>query len=121
MAPGLVGTESKRIRDREADARRRAEKPWRSWYKTPAWQARRDEQLAKQPLCERCLSQDRIIPATVAHHKVPHRGDRKLFFEGELASSCKPCHDGPEQSEERTGKPVPTIGLDGWPITTGQG
>jgi hypothetical protein len=53
----------------------------------------------------------------VAHHKVAHRGDAGLFFDaGNLASSCKPCHDIDEARVERGGKARPTVGSDGWPI-----
>jgi 5-methylcytosine-specific restriction protein A len=62
------------------------------------------QQLRKQPLCERCLKEGKIVPATVAHHIKPHKGNEQLFFDPDnLASSCKPCHDGIEQSIERLG------------------
>ncbi|MDB5618220.1 HNH endonuclease [Tardiphaga sp.] len=95
----------RRERNRESDGRRRQLKSWRAWYATKAWLERRREQLSKQPLCERCLAKvpSIITPATVAHHKVAHKGDRTLFFEGELASSCAPCHDTVEQGIEARG------------------
>jgi 5-methylcytosine-specific restriction endonuclease McrA len=41
-------------------------------------------------------------PATIVHHKTPHRGDRKLFWDRKNWSPvCKPCHDGPLQSMEK--------------------
>jgi 5-methylcytosine-specific restriction protein A len=105
-----------RLRNREHDARRRTEKPWRVFYKTARWQALRTIQLTKQPLCERCLARAVITPATVAHHKVKHDGDAVLFFEGELASSCADCHDVDEQRIERGGKARQDVGEDGWPV-----
>lgn len=86
--------------NREYDRRRRQAKPWRGWYKTPAWQRRRQLQLSVQPLCERCAKRHRLEPATVANHKIPHRGDRALFFGGELESLCKRCHDSEAQRDE---------------------
>jgi hypothetical protein len=84
-------------------------------YRTARWQALRKAQLRSHPLCERCLNESRIVPATVAHHRIPHKGDERLFFEGELVSSCKPHHDSIEQSIERRGYDK-TIGVDGWPV-----
>lgn len=99
----------RRAQNRIHDAKRRKEKPWRAWYATPLWQGRRDAQLNKQPLCERCLAQGLLVAATVANHKTPHRGDWTLFSTGELESACAPCHDGIIQAEERAD---PSIGVD---------
>ncbi len=99
----------------EHDAKRRAEKPWRAWYKTAAWQARRMGQLRKQPLCERCLKEGRTTAATIANHRTPHRGNATLFWQGELESACKRHHDADIHSEEMRGYSK-AIGPDGWPI-----
>jgi 5-methylcytosine-specific restriction endonuclease McrA len=107
----------KRERNRRHDERRRNEQPWRRLYKTARWQALRAAQLAKQPLCERCLAKKprRLTAATVAHHKIPHKGDEVLFFDpGNLASSCAPCHDETEQGIEARGYDLdvdPSTGL----------
>lgn len=103
VMPPLLGRRSKADRDRSYDAERRKVKPWRSIYSTARWQKRRARQLVIQPLCERHLKQGQVVAATVANHKVPHRGDERLFFEGELESVCKTCHDSIIQSEERGG------------------
>lgn len=106
----------KRERDARHDARRRALKPWRALYKTSRWQALRLAQLSKKPLCERCETRGRVAAATVVHHIQKHEGDQRLFFDPDnLASSCKPCHDGIEQQVERRGYST-EIGADGWPI-----
>lgn len=89
-----------RERERAFDRRRLAESETRRLYKTERWQRLRAMQLAAQPLCERCLSEGRITPATVCHHAEPHRGDAARFFAGPFASSCAPCHDVFEQREE---------------------
>lgn len=39
--------------------------------------------------------------ATVANHRIAHKGDWKLFIEGDLESACKPCHDSEVQREEK--------------------
>jgi 5-methylcytosine-specific restriction protein A len=88
-------------RKRDNDRQRREALPWRSWYSLAAWKRRRDQQLAMQPLCERHLARGETAQASVANHKVPHKGDWRLFIHGELESVCKPCHDREVQREER--------------------
>ncbi|MBR1230221.1 HNH endonuclease [Bradyrhizobium sp. AUGA SZCCT0176] len=107
----------RRQRNREYDTKRKAENPWRAWYGTARWQALRAAQLAKQPLCQRCASRDRIVAASVAHHTTPHKGDPVLFWDPKnLSSSCADCHDVDEQRIERGGKARQTIDDDGWPV-----
>lgn len=106
----------KRQANREHNARRRREQPWQAWYGLKRWKALRAEQLAKQPLCERCLRQGTVTPASVAHHVVPHKGEPVLFWSGVLASSCAPCHDIDEQRVERGGRARQVVENDGWPV-----
>lgn len=90
--PGLVD---------ERTARRRAG----GWYKSRRWQALRDDQLLKQPFCECRLHVGKSVHAEVVDHKVPHRGDSKLFFDPEnLQSLAKQCHDSWKQKLERSGR-----------------
>jgi len=91
--------------------------PWKWMYKTPLWLAIRSRQLREHPLCETCLGESRIVEAIVAHHVVPHKGSRELFYKGKLRSLCKKCHDSIEQSYEKTGY-YKQIGIDGWPTDT---
>src|SRR5690606_3069756 len=92
----------------------------RRWYKTQRWQRLRARQLRDSPLCAFCLRQGRITPATVCDHTEPHSGDQQKFWDaGNLQSLCKPCHDSDKQRIEKGGPPKPTIGLDGWPVTSG--
>jgi hypothetical protein len=102
-APPVLGGRSKVQRGRDYDRQRRKAKPWRGWYGLVIWHAIRDEQLAKQPLCERCLARHVVRAATVVNHRQPHRGDWELFVAGPFESCCKPCHDGEVQREERGG------------------
>lgn len=107
----------RRERNREYDARRRKEQPWRAWYNTQRWKALRLGQLMREPLCARCQERGVIRAATVAHHKIAHKGDAVLFYDPEnLASSCADCHDVDEQRIERGGKARQAVGPDGWPI-----
>lgn len=80
-----------------------ADRFWLPWYDTQAWQRKRKAQLARQPLCEDCLKVGRYTSATVAHHIVKHNGDPDLFWNGELASVCAPCHNRYEQQVENAG------------------
>lgn len=88
----------------------------RPWYGSRRWKARRLAQLHAEPLCAYCLKAGKVTPANVADHKIPHRGDEDLFWNGELQSLCSPCHNIDKQREERGSRPRVQIGDDGWPI-----
>lgn len=96
-------------------ARAPSGRPLRHLYKTARWERVRCEQLSRQPLCERCLSQEIVELATVVHHKVAHRGALGLFWDGPFESLCKSHHDRDGQLEDH-GKTVIRFGPDGWPI-----
>lgn len=58
------------------------------------WRKARADFLQRNPLCVKCMAQGRITPATVVDHIIPHRGDRKLFWDGQnWQPLCKSCHD----------------------------
>lgn len=90
--------------------------PAYAWmYKTPAWRSWRRVQLAAHPLCVPCRRAGRLTPATVVHHKIPHRGDWGLFSDPDnFESQCRHCHDRASQSEERRGYDL-GVSVDGWP------
>lgn len=92
---------TKRERGRDHDQRRRDEKEWRGWYKLAVWRRIRAAQLQAEPLCRRCLARGEVVSATVVNHIEPHRGDWDKFIAGPFESTCKPCHDGEVQREER--------------------
>jgi 5-methylcytosine-specific restriction protein A len=72
---------------------------------TYRWQKAREQYLRLHPLCVMCQQQNRLTPATVVDHKVPHRGDQVLFWsEDNWQSLCKTHHDGAKHSEEMTGR-----------------
>lgn len=98
-----------------ADAKRRADVPWRRWYNTRAWKTRSAKQLRREPLCRLCAALGRTKLAAAADHVIPHRGDRRLFFYGDLQSLCDTCHSSAKQREERDGFSR-DIGADGWPV-----
>ena len=58
------------------------------------WRRARTFFLKKHPLCAECLCENRLTPATVVDHILPHRGDDQLFWdEANWQALCKACHD----------------------------
>jgi hypothetical protein len=47
----------------------------------PRWRQARAEFLALHPLCAACRAQGRLVSTTVVDHIVPHRGDKRLFWD----------------------------------------
>ena len=63
-----------------------------------------------------CQREGRVTAATVVDHKIPHKGDQRLFWDpANWQSLCKPHHDRDKQREER-GR-FQAVGADGWPET----
>lgn len=56
-----------------------------------------------------------VMPAEIADHVIPHKGDWNLFRLGELRSLCKRCHDSGKKRTEFRGYST-EVGLDGWPV-----
>lgn len=107
-------------------------RPWRGLYKTAAWLRLAKAQKEREPLCATCLmlgrandgsltgagtpQEDRRRRYVVADHKIPHRGDKALFFDPDnLQTLCPDHHDRDKQIEERKGYSE-RRGPDGWPI-----
>ncbi len=112
MSPrnGASGTSSRRDERRSPEA-----KAWRGLYGLKAWRILRAAQLAAHPFCQRPIHGVRLVQATVANHRVPHRGDHDLFFDqANLESLCSDCHDGPTQQAERRGFAV-AVDPSGYP------
>lgn len=58
--------------------------------------------LAANPLCVGCRALGQSEPATLTDHVVPHRGDRRLFWEpANWQASCRWHHDAIKQALER--------------------
>lgn len=75
---------------------------------TYRWQKAREAFLRQHPLCQ-CEACDegrkRVRPATVVDHRVPHRGDERLFWHQEnWQAMAKACHDAKTQRETASGK-----------------
>ena len=103
------------------DRRSAQAEAYRHLYKTARWKRTRAEQLAKQPLCETCLSQGRITAATVCNHAdKDSKATIEGFYAGPFTSECAPCHNGVVQRDEvraDAGKlPIQACRPDGWPV-----
>lgn len=86
------------VERRESDARRGSATA-RGY--SSAWQRARLGFLASHPLCVRCEAQGIVEAATVVDHKVPHRGDKQLFWDRtNWQPLCKPCHDVKTATED---------------------
>ena len=57
-----------------------------------AWKQIRERYAARNPLCERCLSEGRMTPVDEVHHIVPiKKGGTNS--EDNLMSLCRSCHN----------------------------
>lgn len=65
------------------------------------WQKAREKFLSENPFCADHKKRGRDVLATVVDHKVPHRGEMKLFWDRKnWQPLCKQCHDVHKQREE---------------------
>ena len=88
-----------------------APRPWRGWYNLKLWKELRRQQLARQPLCEMCLTHDKVELAVVVDHRKPHKGDWDLFIApSNHQSLCKSHHDSTKQRMEKRGQEGPIGG-----------
>ena len=78
-------------------ARQRATlEPWRALYQTPEWKALRREVLAEaghRCQCPQHAGKFLLPRATDVHHRIPHRGNRQLFYlRSNLEALAHACH-----------------------------
>lgn len=79
-----------------------AAEPWRAWYKLKAWLDLRVRVFVRDGYVCQMDGCGQVTGAPVADHKIPHRGDRTLFFdEANVQTLCKACHDSRKQAQER--------------------
>jgi 5-methylcytosine-specific restriction enzyme A len=90
----------------------------RSWYQLERWRRLRRHQLRTEPLCQMCQARGLAVPATVADHVTPHRGDWNAFLTGTLQSLCGHCHNSAKRRIDLGAPPRPYIGEDGYPLDT---
>lgn len=83
-----------KIADRKYDKQRDQNEPGRAWYHTTRWRRESDWHKTENPLCAECERQGRITPVYLTHHKIPHNGDYKLFWDQDnWESSCSEHHE----------------------------
>lgn len=88
------------------DYRSKEAAEYRRWYGLAAWRGkngRRAHQLQAEPLCRFCLAAGEVVAADTVDHVQAHKGDPALFWEGDLQSLCKTCHDSSKQQIEAHG------------------
>ena len=68
-------------------------KQFNSRYQTAQWKVLRQMQLAKQPLCECCLKNGKVVVADHVDHLFAwnHIGD-EAFYKNVFQSLCSNCH-----------------------------
>ena len=47
----------------------------RDWYGLGRWKTRAKAHMRQHPLCAHCLEKGLVVPAKIADHIEPHRGD----------------------------------------------
>lgn len=58
------------------------------------WQKARASFLDAHPFCAECLKNGRHTPATVVDHIIPHKGDKRLFWDrNNWQPLCASCHN----------------------------
>jgi 5-methylcytosine-specific restriction enzyme A len=64
-----------------------------AFYNSDRWRKARLAHLARQPLCQECMRQGRVVEARIVHH-IQERLDRPdlAFDRANLESLCSPCH-----------------------------
>jgi len=66
------------------------------------WRRARLDYLERNPLCVECRREGRFVRADVVDHIVPHRGDRRLFWDSDnWQSLCKHHHDVKTRTTDR--------------------
>lgn len=65
------------------------------------WRAARNRYLAQHPLCKECFGAGRLNAATAVDHIVPHKGDKKLFWDkSNWQPLCASCHSRKTATED---------------------
>jgi len=104
LAPLLghaAGDERGRNRIRETS------QPWRAWYHSRRWHRLRLEVFARDEwTCQQsgilCIGKAPSPDSPVAHHRRPHHGDARLFWDvNNIETIAKAVHDELLQAEER--------------------
>lgn len=98
IVPHGVRCECQRQATRERNARHDARRPTaRQRGYDHEWRKARRDYLTAHPYCVMCGN-----TATTVDHRIPHRGDRVLFWNRRnWQSLCTRCHNSVKQRQER--------------------
>jgi 5-methylcytosine-specific restriction protein A len=83
-----------------APTRAPAEKERTKFYSSARWMRLRKAFLAEHPLCVRCETEGRLVPATIVHH-IRERLERPdlALDPANLLSMCDKCHSSLHKSK----------------------
>ena len=63
------------------------------FYNSSEWRMLRNFLLSRQPLCDICLTKDRVKPATECHHKIDIKDEPSRRLDtNNIQTLCKECH-----------------------------
>jgi 5-methylcytosine-specific restriction endonuclease McrA len=88
----------------QSDLGKMPQTPWKAWYNTARWQRLRmlvfkRDRYTCQCGCGLIEGNTSLL---VCDHKIPHRGDERLFWdETNLQTLLKSCHDRAKQKAEQ--------------------
>ena len=100
LTAGRYCPEHERQAQREYDAKREREEPWRAWIHSTRWRDAIEGFKAKHPLCAECERHGRVTPVYLVDHIRPHEGNYDLFWdEANWQSMCNPCHEEKHKGE----------------------
>lgn len=86
------------------------------------WRKYRLTYLRQHSLCVVCMSANRVTPATVVDHKIPHKGNQQLFWDATNHQAlCKPCHDRKTATEDMGSWPTQQLKLGDGLSSSGEG
>ncbi|WP_200760466.1 HNH endonuclease [Effusibacillus dendaii] len=78
---------------------RRTDKEEQAFYNSKEWRVLRSMKLRRDPLCEECQRQGRLIPAVLVDHIQPiKQGGARLDMDN-LQSLCRACHNAKTAAE----------------------
>ena len=70
-----------------------AERERRAFYSGKRWRRVRALKLSRDPLCESCRAEGRVVAANTVHHRLERLDRPDLAYSlPKLASSCAACH-----------------------------
>jgi 5-methylcytosine-specific restriction protein A len=90
-------------------------------YRKAAW-TRASKAFRQRPenvLCVDCKSRGLVAESRVTDHKIPHRGDERLFWdEANWQGLCWSCHSSKSRSDAsgKPRRPRKGCGVDGMPL-----